>query len=101
MDVENSLSVGQVVRSKAGRDRSKIFLVMEVLDAKHVLVADGNLRPLESPKKKRTKHLQPYNMVLSDIATMKNEKDFNNATIRRLLKPFLQKEEANGEQGSN
>lgn len=93
MDRKNDLVPGQIVRSKAGRDRSRVFIVLEILDAKHVLVADGQYRQIEHPKKKRTKHLQPYHRVLPDFERMKNSQDFNNAQVRRLLRDFQEKQE--------
>lgn len=88
MDRQNDLVPGQIVRSKAGRDKDKVFLVLDVLDAKHVLVADGHYRTFEHAKKKRTRHLQPFNWVLPDFERVKNSRDFNNAKIRKLLREF-------------
>ncbi len=59
---------GQIVRSKAGRDKGKVFFVVKVLDNDHVLIADGDLRKSDSPKKKKVRHLQPYNRINSVIA---------------------------------
>ena len=49
--------VGTVVLSKAGRDAGRYFVVVGVADNQHVLVADGDLRKIAKPKKKKTKHL--------------------------------------------
>lgn len=49
--------VGMLAYSKCGRDRKRLFCVVDVVDTEFVLVADGNLRTLEKPKKKRLKHL--------------------------------------------
>ncbi len=49
--------VGMLAYSKCGRDRKRLFCVVDVIDTEFVLVADGNLRTLEKPKKKRLKHL--------------------------------------------
>lgn len=46
------LQIGQVVRSKAGRDKGRVFVVVGKFDDQHVLVADGDLRKIEKPKKK-------------------------------------------------
>lgn len=51
--------VGEIVVSKAGRDRNRAFVVLEVLDADYVLLADGRLRTLDRPKKKKRRHLRP------------------------------------------
>ena len=51
------ICIGMLAYSKCGRDRKRLFSVVGVLDTEFVLVADGNLRTLENPKKKRLKHL--------------------------------------------
>jgi LSU ribosomal protein L14E len=45
-------SIGRIVKSKAGRDKDRIFIIVGVADEKHVLIADGDLRKIEKPKKK-------------------------------------------------
>ena len=66
MDSTRDITVGQVVKSRAGRDAGNVFLVLEIVDDKHVLIVDGDKRPLEKPKKKKIKHLMVYNTVLPD-----------------------------------
>ena len=51
------LQIGQFVKSKAGRDKGHVMIVVGRVDEFHVLVADGDLRKLEKPKKKKVKHL--------------------------------------------
>ena len=48
---------GDIVFSKAGRDKEQPFVVLEVLDAQYVLLADGRMRRVDKPKKKKIKHL--------------------------------------------
>ena len=54
--------VGRVVQSTQGRDRGRLFVVMSVVDDDFVLIADGDLRKTERPKRKKVKHLhaKPY-----------------------------------------
>jgi len=52
------LTVGRVVKSKAGRDSGRLFLVMGEAGEEHLLLADGDLRKVEKPKKKKRKHLE-------------------------------------------
>ncbi len=54
------LKPGQLVRSLAGRDKGKHYLVLEEIGHKHVLLVDGRSRPIERPKKKNMVHLQHY-----------------------------------------
>ena len=66
--IKNDLVPGQIVKSKAGHDKGCVFFVVEVLDDEYVLIADGGRRKYDSPKKKKVKHLQPYNRINKTIA---------------------------------
>ena len=46
------LKPGQLVRSRAGRDKGKHYLVIEVISPREVLLVNGRSRPLSRPKKK-------------------------------------------------
>ena len=61
------IEVGSVVISKAGRDRGRIFLVIEEVDADFVRIANGELRKLDRLKKKRRKHLKPTGAVVQAL----------------------------------
>ena len=50
---------GCFVLSKAGRDQGRLFLVVGEVDDDFVMVANGALRKMDRPKKKRRKHLKP------------------------------------------
>jgi ribosomal protein L14E/L6E/L27E len=89
MDLSDDIAIGQVVKSRAGRDKGKVFLVLEVIDNQNVLIVDGNLRKLDNPKQKKLKHLIVYNTVLPELGyKLENKIKINNAYIRKLLEPF-------------
>lgn len=78
--------LGRVVRSTAGRDESKAFILMKVLDEQYVEISDGDLRKEEKPKKKKMKHLTLTNVVAEEIRDLLiNNKKVSNATIRKFL----------------
>lgn len=52
------LHPGDIATSLAGRDRGRCFVVMTELDDDYVLIADGGLRTVDRPKKKKRKHLK-------------------------------------------
>jgi len=85
----DDITIGQVVKSRAGRDKGRVFLVLEIVDDQHVLIVDGDLRKLEKPKKKKLKHLMIYNTVIEDFEERLNSKlGINDAYVRKLLEPF-------------
>ncbi len=59
--------LGTVVLSKAGRDAGRYFVVVGQVDARYVLIADGDLRKLEAPKKKKLKHLDTKPDILPAV----------------------------------
>ncbi len=52
------LEPGMLVKSKAGRDKSQIYVVISA-EERYAYVADGDIRPLRRMKRKNTRHLQP------------------------------------------
>ncbi|MCL2170219.1 MAG: KOW domain-containing RNA-binding protein [Defluviitaleaceae bacterium] len=58
----NTLKIGQIVISKAGRDKGQWFVVVGV-EGDYALLADGKGRSLEGPKRKKRKHIQHTNYV--------------------------------------
>ena len=52
-------SIGTVVLSRAGRDKGKYFVVLALTeDRNYALIADGDLRKVAKPKKKKLMHLR-------------------------------------------
>jgi ribosomal protein L14E/L6E/L27E len=83
------LTVGRVVRSKAGRDSGRMFLVVGVADDEHLLLADVDLRKVEKPKKKKLRHLEAtvYDCESTAIGKLRN------SDVRMLIKNATDKEE--------
>ena len=75
---------GAIVRSKAGRDKFRYFVVIEVIDESYCLIADGDLRKIETPKKKKISHLAFTN----DKATNIEDFEFTNKSLKALTKSY-------------
>ena len=56
---------GMIVRSRAGRDAGR-WCVIVGLEENFALIADGDLRSLEKPKRKKLMHLAPTRTVLEE-----------------------------------
>ncbi|MGI6036228.1 MAG: RNA-binding protein [Limnochordia bacterium] len=59
---------GQLVTSTAGRDRGKQYLVVGTSPDGTALVADGQGRGIDRPKRKNPKHLVVHQQVAGEIA---------------------------------
>lgn len=64
---------GQVVISKAGRDKKRRFIVKSIIDENHVYISDGDLRKIEKPKKKKLKHIKVTNIIADTIGKKLSE----------------------------
>lgn len=78
------LTLGSIVRSRAGRDKGN-YLAVTAIEDNAVLICDGKERPLERPKRKNLKHIAVTTAVLGadDMA--------NNRALRRALRSYSQK----------
>jgi len=80
------ITLGQVILSKAGRDAGKKFIIVGIIDKSWVLVADGDLRRIEKPKKKRLKHIELTEEILPSLSEkLRNELKVTNSEIRKSL----------------
>lgn len=73
---------GSLVYSIAGRDKGNIFLVLYV-EGDFVYLADGDMRRVAKPKKKKVKHVNKINRAL--------ELDFDNlsdSSLRKALSDY-------------
>lgn len=65
--------IGQLFVSLAGRDKDCICTVVGISeDEGYVMIADGKLRKVENPKKKKLKHLKPIDVAPLDIEKLTN-----------------------------
>ncbi len=82
------LQPGQLVRSLAGRDKGKHYLVLREMDHKYVFLVDGRSRPLDRPKKKNKAHLQPYERR-TDLGELLETKSLSDSQVIEFLKNLV------------
>lgn len=84
------IEIGSVVRSLAGRDQGRLFVVIQELDSDFVMVANGKLRGMDRLKKKRRKHLKPTGAVVQEL----RDRLANSMTVEdHEIRSWLKKEE--------
>ncbi len=75
------LEPGMLARSKAGRDKDCIYVIISVND-EYVYLADGVKRPVSNLKKKNRQHVQIiYKMQCEDYS--------NDAVIRQTIQNYV------------
>jgi ribosomal protein L14E/L6E/L27E len=76
------IKIGSIVVSAAGHDKGGIFTVIGFTQERYALIADGKVRKLEKPKKKKLKHLKPIGEL------DQNNPIQTNRQLRAVLKKF-------------
>lgn len=62
--------IGNFAASKAGHDKGKYYVIVGE-EGDFVYLCDGRLKPLAEPKKKRRKHIQIINHMVSPELALK------------------------------
>lgn len=82
----DDLFLGQIVYSKAGRDKGNYMVVIEKMNSEYVRLCDGQTRRIENPKKKKVKHLIKTNHILSSIyKNLETDQKISNAELKEHL----------------
>ncbi|MDK2823757.1 MAG: hypothetical protein PWQ67_1679 [Clostridia bacterium] len=80
---------GQLVKSRAGRDKDTFYLVFD-WDHEFVYVVNGDSRRIQNPKKKNIKHLWYTDKVAENIKEkLETGSKVTNADIRKALGNLL------------
>ncbi len=82
------MDIGQLVKSLAGRDKGRHYLVIGV-EGRNLLLSDGQNRPVMQPKKKNPKHLQPYNCFAPGLKEKLQNNALQDLTVRNTLQSLL------------
>ena len=91
--------IGKVAYSKAGRDKGRLFVVINMVNKDFVMLADGDLRKIENPKIKNLKHVNITNLVAQEVQAclIKGELP-DNHIIRKNLKKLQEGGESDGKE---
>lgn len=77
---------GMLARSKAGHDKDQLYVVLSI-EENHVLLVNGITKPVDRPKKKKTKHLQPINHIPENLKEkLQNGTLWTNEEVKRAIK---------------
>ncbi len=89
--MKESLSVGEIVQSLAGRDKGKFFSVIKI-DGEYVYIADGRTRKVSTPKRKKIKHLKKVSSMSAELVELiMSDKPIGNERLYRAVKTATEK----------
>ena len=84
MDIVKS----NIVKSTAGRDEGDLFFVLDIQE-EFLLLADGKRRRVESPKRKKRKHVSFVGESHSVVAEkIRSSEKITNSELRKALAAF-------------
>ena len=93
MKREWKVETGRIVRSKAGRDEGRYFVVIALDGDEFAYVANGEKRTVEKPKRKCVKHLFVTEETISGLQErLASGEKVENHEIRKWLSAYRQKE---------
>ncbi len=83
----------------AGRDKGRLLIITAMADDNHVMVADGDIRRVEKPKKKKLRHLAMTDKTAEAVAEIfRSRKKPLDAELREAIRQVRGTE---GIEGSN
>lgn len=62
-----TFKVGQLVRITHGRERNQVAVIIEIIDDRYVLLADGDKRKYDRPKRKNVNHFEKTPFISSEV----------------------------------
>jgi ribosomal protein L14E/L6E/L27E len=77
-----------IVRSDAGRDKGKLFVVLDT-EGEYLLLADGRSRKVETPKRKKRRHVLFVSAEENRLSVKINSNEkVTNSELRRTLAAY-------------
>lgn len=92
--MSDEFQVGSLVKSTAGRDENKTYLIVKLLKNDFCELVDGNTKTFEKPKKKNKKHLSAVGVKIETVAKKLNDNlKVYDAEVYSAIKKFMESEE--------
>jgi large subunit ribosomal protein L14e len=81
--------IGQFVKVLRGKDEESYAVIIAIIDDRVVLIADGDKRRFDSPKKKNVLHLQLQPAISQEVLNSLQESGrVTNAKLRYVIQKF-------------
>lgn len=81
--------VGQLVRSRAGRDCDRFYLVYRI-EGRFLYLVDGRAHPVTRPKKKNPRHVATCGKVAADLAgRLRAGRDVSDLEVRQAIQQLV------------
>ncbi len=92
-ETESSPRIGQLVRIMQGREIDQYMIVIDIVDDRFVLLADGEKRKYDRPKKKNVQHIRFFDYISPEVQNSLLETGrVTNGKLRFALSKFMNEE---------
>lgn len=83
--------VGQLIQVKRGKEAGNYAMVIALVDEKFVLLADGDKRKFDKPKKKNVQHITPVAYISTEVVeSLQVSGRVTNAKLRFAISKYLE-----------
>ncbi|MFD2640112.1 KOW domain-containing RNA-binding protein [Piscibacillus salipiscarius] len=94
--------IGQLVRINRGREADQYAIIIEVLDETFVLLADGDKRKFDRPKRKNIHHVDLLDYISPEVEkSMIETGRVTNGKLRFAISKFVNEELADWKKGDS
>jgi large subunit ribosomal protein L14e len=91
VDKEQIPQLGQIVKVLRGSDPFQYAVIIGIVDTRFVLIADGDKRKFDRPKKKNLLHLQLQGTISQEVvASLAEAGRVTNAKLRYAIIKFVE-----------
>jgi len=91
--------VGQLAKVLKGRDADDVYVIIDIVDDRFVLIANGDKRKFDQPKRKNVQHLELQSMISSEVVQSLQESGrVTNGKLRHAVSVFIASANANAEE---
>ncbi|CAM4253974.1 KOW domain-containing RNA-binding protein [Paenibacillus alkaliterrae] len=81
--------IGQFVKVLRGKDEESFAVIVAIVDDRFVMIADGNKRRFDQPKKKNVLHLELQSAISPEVSSSMLETGrVTNAKLRYVIQKF-------------
>jgi large subunit ribosomal protein L14e len=100
LEADHSPQIGQFVVITSGREAGQYAIIVRLLDKRFAILADGEKRKFDHPKKKNLQHLQLFDRVSPEVQnSIKDTGRVTNGKLRFALMKFLNERYSVNEKG--
>ncbi|CAM4482855.1 KOW domain-containing RNA-binding protein [Paenibacillus tarimensis] len=90
--MESAVAIGRIVKVLRGKGQDGLAVIIGIVDDRFVLIADGDKRRFDDPKKKSLLHLELTEAISSEVVnSMQETGRVTNAKLRFAIQKYIER----------